>query len=92
MFNTLSDESLLEKCTHGGTQNSNESFHNVTWTRSPKTVFVDRNRQELAVADATIVFNDGEVGRLEVFRRLGLNVGKHQMKYAIAIDTKRADS
>ena len=29
VFETLSTDSLLSKCTHGGTQNSNESFHHL---------------------------------------------------------------
>ena len=28
VFKTLTDDTLLEKCAHGGTQNTNESFHN----------------------------------------------------------------
>ena len=46
VFKALSDDSLLKKCLHGGTQNSNESFHHLIWDRSfpcPKTVFVGRN-------------------------------------------------
>lgn len=68
VFDTLSADPLLEKCTHGGTQNSNESFHNVIWTRCPKEVFVGKTRLELAVADSVIVFNDGEVGMLREVR------------------------
>ncbi|CAG5135020.1 unnamed protein product, partial [Candidula unifasciata] len=49
---------LLSKCAHGGTQNTNESFHNSIWQRCPKTGFVGRPRLTLAVYDATVVFND----------------------------------
>ena len=42
------------------------------------TVFVGRDRLAIAVSDATIVYNEGELGRLELFRNLGLSVGKFQ--------------
>ena len=38
VFEALSDDSLLSKCTHGGTQNSNESFHHLIWNRCRKSV------------------------------------------------------
>ena len=70
VFEILTDQTLLDKCAHGGTQNTNESFHNVIWARCPKTSFVGRSRLCLAVADATVVFNDGESGRLPIFTEL----------------------
>ena len=36
IFAELSDESLLEKCLHGKTQNQNESFNSIIWDRIPK--------------------------------------------------------
>ena len=44
--------------------NTNESFHNVIWQR-----FVGRI---LAIADATVAYNDGECGRLDIFTELGM--------------------
>ena len=57
IFSTPADDSLLEKCLHGGTQNTNESFHHLIWERCPKTTFCGRSRVVLAVDDATVVFN-----------------------------------
>ena len=76
VFETLSQDSLLQKCLHGGSQNTNESFHNVIWQRCPKTIFVGKKRLQLAVDDATIVYNDGEFGRFPVFEKLGMDVGR----------------
>ena len=75
VFDTLSDESLLQKCAHGGTQNTNESFHHLIWKRSPKTTFCGRGYIELAVADATVVFNNGELKRRDIFLNLGMEAG-----------------
>lgn len=53
---TLTDNTLLEKCAHRGTQNTNESYHNLIWQHCSKTNFVGRTRLRLAVADAAIVW------------------------------------
>ena len=80
VFETLTSETLLQKCEHGGTQNTNESVHNVIWARCPKTSFVGRSRLCLAVDDATIVYNEGERGRLPIFTELGMTVGHYTRK------------
>ena len=92
VFEALSSNDLLKKCAHGGTQNTNESFHHLIWERCPKTTFVGRRRLELAVADATIAYNDGELGRLNIFHVLGLSVGKHLRNGLRSIDVKRLQS
>ena len=68
MVEVLSDDSLLSKCTHGGTQNSNERLHDMIRNRCPKSVFVGRMRLEVDVYDAAIVYNEGEMGRLPIFQ------------------------
>ena len=70
-FEYLSSDTLLRKCLHGGNQNENESFHHLVWERCPKSTFAGRDRLEIAVNDATIVFNEVEVGRCAVFKKLG---------------------
>ena len=35
-FEALSDESLLSKCLHGGTQNQNEAINGMIWQRATK--------------------------------------------------------
>ena len=85
VFEALSSNDLLKKCAHGGTQNTNESFHHLIWERCPKTTFVGHGRLELAVADATIAYNN-------VFHVLGLSVGKHLRNGLRSIDVKRLQS
>lgn len=89
VFEALSSDELLQKCMHGGSQNTNESFHNLIWLRCPKTGFVGRTRLELAVNDATIVYNEGEVSRMTIFRALHLNASSHLQKGLQNIDAKR---
>ena len=89
VFETLSTDSLLSKCTHGGTQNSNESFHHLIWYRCPKNVFVGRIRLEVAVYDAAIVHNEGEMRRLPIFQMLSLEQGAFMKVGFLGIDRKR---
>ena len=39
IFRDLSNETLLEKCPHGYTQNDNEAINLVVWKKCPKDVF-----------------------------------------------------
>ena len=39
VFTALSKRELLEKCVLGATQNQNESFNNIVWSRCPMTGF-----------------------------------------------------
>ena len=48
-----------------------------------------RDRLEIAVSDATIVYNDGEMGRIDVFRKLGLCVGSFQREAFRKLDVRR---
>ncbi|GFX82777.1 uncharacterized protein TNCV_385701 [Trichonephila clavipes] len=59
IFRDLSHPDLLKKCLHGKTQNPNESFHNVVWSRVPKATFVQSETLSLGVYDAVCSFNDG---------------------------------
>ncbi|CAG5121444.1 unnamed protein product [Candidula unifasciata] len=92
VFETLTSETLLSKCAHGGTQNTNESFHNSIWQRCPKTGFVGRPRLTLAVYDATVVFNDGERGRIPIFENLGMPSGLYTRLCFSELDRTRINS
>lgn len=89
MFETLTQDSLLERCLHGGSQNTNESLHNMIWERCPKTTYVGRKRLCIAVADATIVYNEGELGRLDIFSELGMEPGVWTTQCMTTLDRKR---
>ena len=45
----LSEDSLLERCLHGKTQNQNESLNGMIWQRVPKEVYVGRETLELGL-------------------------------------------
>ena len=71
IFQLLSDDNLLEKCLHGQTQNANEAFNAVIWTRCAKNIFVSRPTFEMAINSAVLHFNDGRQGIFAVFQQYG---------------------
>lgn len=86
IFQDLSKEELLEKCLHGQTQNVNECFNGVVWSRLPKTVFIGLETFKLGVYDSVITFNEGNLGRIKVLQHItgadaGVNsiIGYRQM-------------
>ncbi|GFY20291.1 uncharacterized protein TNCV_209231 [Trichonephila clavipes] len=62
----LCDQSLLEKCLHGKTQNANESFNGVLWSIIPKETFVELLTLQFGAFLAVLQFNDGSKGILSV--------------------------
>ncbi|GFY18224.1 uncharacterized protein TNCV_2046301 [Trichonephila clavipes] len=76
IFRDLSHPDLLKKCLHGKTQNPNESFHNVIWSRVPKATFVQIETLSLGVYDAVCSFNDGNVSKLKMLQKMGVEPGE----------------
>ena len=70
---------------HGGTQHSYDSFHHFLSQRCPKSVFVGRERLDVAF-DAAIVNNEGETGREPIFSIPGLSVGTFMKLGFVEID------
>ncbi|GFX30203.1 uncharacterized protein TNCV_1963101 [Trichonephila clavipes] len=75
IFRDLSHPDLLKKCLHGKTQNLNESFHNVVWSRVPKATFVQIETLSLGVYDAVCSFNDGNISKLKMLQKMGVEPG-----------------
>ena len=42
IFMDLSKDEILKKCLHGKTQNPNEAFNNIIWSKCPKKHFVTK--------------------------------------------------
>ena len=88
-FKFLANPELLKKCTHGKTQNPNESFNNLIWKRCPKTRFASSTIVKIASFDAALVFNCGNISRLRVLERLGFSSGAYTLKILKTIDDNR---
>ena len=89
VFKDLSNPQLLAKCTHGKTQDVNESFNNLLWTRAPKNVFVRLTTLRLGVYDSVGVFNEGNIVKCKVLEKLGINVGLYTAQAMKALDVER---
>ncbi|XP_054256863.1 uncharacterized protein LOC129003739 [Macrosteles quadrilineatus] len=89
IFEDLAKTELLEKCLHGRTQNINESFNSVVWSRIPKNNFVGRQTLRFGTFDSVITFNEGNRGRLEVLKELGVKVGRNCARFLSDIDRYR---
>lgn len=89
IFRDLSDENLLKKCTHGNTQNVNESLNNVIWSRLPKKTFVGKDILELGVYDAIASFNLGLVTKCQVLDSIKIKPGCHMISAMKALDAER---
>ena len=75
IYQELCNESLLKKCTHGQTQNQNETFNGMIWHRVPKHTYVGQQTFETGVFDAVAHFNIGNLATLRIFKSLGIEPG-----------------
>lgn len=90
IYKALVAPDLLRKCLHGKTQNVNESFNNVVWTRVPKGTFVGKKTLEIGVWDSVLTFNDGNKGRLRTLQQLGVrDLGKFTVRALLRLDLER---
>ncbi|KAG8338270.1 hypothetical protein J6590_108394 [Homalodisca vitripennis] len=89
VYKDLSDPKLLKRCLHGKTQNPNESFNSVIRSGVPKTAFVGLKTLQIGVNDSVISFNEGAIGKANVFQRLGITPGKFMIEELKKIDENR---
>ena len=81
VFDRLTDIELLSKCQLGLTQNSNESCHNVLWSKCSKTIFCGKERLLLAVGETVGTFNTGAGSKKALLRAAGIeNVGLNTLR------------
>ena len=76
IYQRLSEDSLLQKCLDGKTQNQNEALNAMMWERVPKGVFVGSEVLQLGVYDAVSHFNITGSNQIKVFETLGIPPGE----------------
>jgi hypothetical protein len=89
IFAELSADDYLEKCLHGKTQNTNESFNGTIWERLPKTKFVSFSQLEFGVYDAVANFNIGRKASILVYESLDIIPGAYTLKGCKNLNYKR---
>ena len=76
IFQRLSEESLLQRCTRRGTQNQNESLHNLIWRLCPKINFAGRKTIETSVLLSLCQFSMGATFKESLCKVLGIIPGE----------------
>ncbi|XP_062512318.1 uncharacterized protein LOC134188136 [Corticium candelabrum] len=89
-YEELTADTLLSKCTHGGTSNANEGFNSILWRIAPKSEFSGTPTLELSSYLAVLSFNDGATGVLRTLEGAGVRVvGRHTVLAVKKKDTRR---
>lgn len=89
IYRDLARPELLKKCLHGLTQNPNESFNNIVWTKISKNVFVTIRTLSVGVYDDVLSFNDGYYSKLTILKKLNLKFSEQLVKSLHALDSIR---
>lgn len=74
-FESLSDETLLSRCLHGGTQNQNEAINGMIWQRATKETHSSLPIVELATFLAVSHFNEGSRALVLILETLSIVPG-----------------
>lgn len=89
VYRRMTDPNLLTRLARAKTQNANECFHSVVWSRCPKTIFVGKQRRHGAVAGAVGAFNAGASHLTQVMLSLNIEVSEVSMALVEAADNLR---
>ena len=76
VFESLSTDEVLTRCLSAFSQNNNESFHQLVWKYAPKIGYTGKRVVDIAVATATLDFNEGQSAKKRLFEVLGMRTGK----------------
>ncbi|KYN50422.1 hypothetical protein ALC57_00059 [Trachymyrmex cornetzi] len=90
LYERLTDDSLLLRCSRCLTQNANECLHSIIWNRCPKEVFVSKTRIKIAASISICEYNFGQRRTVsEILKQLGLLVGESTISIAKKRDETR---
>ena len=89
IFNELSQDTLLQKCLHGKTQNQNESFNSLIWERLPKSRYVSLTQLKFGSYDAVAHFNIGMKSSLLIYEMMQMVPGRYTTKQCSNLNQKR---
>ncbi|KAK6964021.1 hypothetical protein BgiMline_031218, partial [Biomphalaria glabrata] len=89
VYERLTEDDLLRRCTEGQTQNANESAHALIWSHCPKHLFIGKQRVEMSVSVGIGEFNMGSLASKYFLDFLKLDVGIHTEKLGLKRNTMR---
>lgn len=90
LYNRLSSDDLLKRCSSGKTQNANESLHAVIWSKCPKTIFTGLKKLQALVAEGVCLYNEGHLQTMtKLYTKTGISPGINMVHLARKKDTHR---
>ena len=89
LYNRLSDDSLLKRCTAGPTQNQNEAFNATLWRRCPKERYFGTGTVRRALALSVLCWNGGRQSLTRVLEKLGFEANVYSSEAFISKDKHR---
>lgn len=89
VYESLTDESLLERCLGNNTQNNNESFNSCVWQLVPKHQFSGKKIVDIAACCAACTFNEGFKAILKMMDVMGIKIGPYADQLARDRDERR---
>ncbi|KYQ53517.1 hypothetical protein ALC60_00043, partial [Trachymyrmex zeteki] len=89
VYNDLSAEALLQRCVGGFNQNNNESYNQLIWKITPKTVPSGSTIVNIAAKIAASVFNEGSSIHLTMLYSIGSKLGHNAHEYCRQMDENR---
>jgi len=82
VYEALSNDTLLERCLGGFTQNNNESLNQLIWKIAPKIVLAGTKTVETAAYVASCTFNEGISALLMFLHAMDVKLGPASNEYA----------
>ena len=89
IFQCLTEDSLLQRCKRGATQNPNESLHSVIWRFCPKLNYTGRKSLEAAICMALCQFSKGAMYRETLCKSLKINPGHYLIQGSLEKSIER---
>ena len=85
----LTSDSYLSRLLHGKTQNQNESFNAMIWSRIPKSKYVSLTQLKFGLYDAIGAFNIGLKSSILIFEKLLMIPGQHTISSCNYLNRRR---
>ncbi|GAB0089480.1 hypothetical protein DMENIID0001_040250 [Sergentomyia squamirostris] len=89
VYEDLSNDDLLTRCLGSYTQNSNESFNSTIWSIAPKSFSSGKKILDISVNLATLYYNDGYSGIMDVMQKLDILIGPNCYNFCHKADSTR---
>ena len=92
IYEDLSTDELLSRCSSVSTQNANESLNAEIWRHNPKVNWCGERSLYAGICMAVIGFNAGAKEVCSIQRHLGIAIGKNSAAHAKKKDEERTES